>query len=451
MSITRSITRALTQPLTRPLTDPGVGGGAQLVAVPAGFGWTPPVNVYKQGGVYTTDYDPTPFLVEGDPGVTTYYVDADTGNEANPGTSASPKASLRNISVARTTKLLIKARGTFYTPVTANVFTASDNLCVVAWGGAPLVITTETAPSNPWVWTDEGGGVWSAPSPNAGLDGIVAYSGTDVDNLTYYPPQASLAACQALAGSSFRDTSSGIKHYIHTLTGASPATGHTIYGGTYPAQAIDLSVNAYPQRIQFHGASFRGGAAALFHYGHVTNLSSLELINCSFKHATDFAAFNVSYWANTICYQCTAGPTRFDGFGYTTLSGGTPNAVEIGCTAMECGVESGANQGSTAHLGSKILRVGGSYYGSANDQIADVNAGTRSWNLGLSLGPKGIASGFAGVACGNGDDPTVWLDGCTFAGLDYDVYASTAGGFIYYRNMPAPNANPATVGTVATY
>ena len=449
MNLTRAITRAITQPLSRSITSPPIGGGGAL-AVPSGFGWTPPVNVYKSGSTYSTDYDPTPFLVEGDPGVTTYYVDSATGSEANPGTAALPKKSLRNITASRTTKLLIKARGTFYYAVTGPIFMSHDTLCVEAWGGASCVLTMEADPASPFVWTDEGGGVWSAPSVNAGTDRIAAYSGTDIESLVYYPVAASLAACQATPGTIFR-TTGPIKHYVHTLTGASPASGHTVFGANGNAGSFLVGSYAYDQACQFIGVDFRGGDAAFAVTDASIYTKRIDFVNCSFKYADTFAALHGTGSTTIVTYQCTAGPSRYDGFAYTAAGGQVPKALEIENVGRNCGHTSSANQGSTTHQGGKVVRVGGQYYENANDQVCDVNASTRSWNLGVTVGPKGIGSGFSGFSVGNDGDPAMYLDGCTFVGLDNEVHTTAASAVIYYRNMPAPVAKTGSTGTITTY
>lgn len=71
----------------------------------------------------------------------------------------------------------------------------------------------------------------------------------------------------------------------------------------------------------------------------------------------------------------------FDGFSYSTASGtaggNVCNAVEIDCIANNSGwVSTGAHQGSTTHFGGKVVRVNGTYAHNADDQVADVGAGT---------------------------------------------------------------------------
>ena len=432
-----------------------LGSGDGSLAPPSGFDWTPPIKIYENAGVYTTDYDPTPFLVEGEPGVTTYYVDGDTGSDANPGTAISPKKTLTTITGGRVNKLLIFARGTFYRNNGGYIQSGHDNFCMVAWGGASCVVTTEADSVYPFVWTDEGGGVWSAPAPPGSiLNGIDVYLGTNVETLTKYPYASSLANCQATASTFFR-TTSPIKHWVHTSDGTSPATGHTIYGTNSTAHSINVASFAFDQRHAFHGISFRGGNTAFEVLGDSIYSKVIERVNCDFKHASNFGASKCSGTSTVISYGCTAGPSVFDGFSYSTASGSVGGNVaygfEIGCTGRNNGFTSAANQGSTTHFTGKLVRVNCTYNNNANDQVADVGANTRSWNLGCTLGVKGIGSGFSGAQAGNDStDIRMWFDGCVFTGLDYG-WSAASGATIYYKNMTAPTTNPTSTGTITTY
>lgn len=446
------------EPHFRVINEAGFGSLLPFqILPPSGFGWTPPVKIFNNAGVYSTDYNPAPFLVEGEPGVTTFYIDADTGNDANPGTSVSPKKSFYPVTGGRYTKLLLKIRGTFYQNSASYIQYAHDNLCVEAWGGATAILTTETDPvAYPFVWTSEGSGTWSAPFPAGGVNTPNnVYAGTAVDSLVRLTLASSTGNCLATASSYFPDYGGG-KQWVHTASGSSPATGHTLYGHNGSAGVFECSLQAYAQRAQYIGIQFRGGNTAFSVAGDSAFSKSIEFVNCSFKHANNFGAINCTGNSTVILYQCTAGPSVFDGFSYTTASGSAggnvPNVMEINCIGRYNGWQAtGANQGSTTHFTGKLIRVNGQYYNNADDQIADVGEGTRSWNLGCTLGPKGVGSGKSGVQCGNnGTDVRMYFDGCIFTGLDYG-WGAASGGSILYKNMTAPSTNPASTGTITTY
>ena len=424
-----------------------------LLSPPSGFNWSPTVNVYKSGGSYYTDYDPTPFLVEGDPGVTTYYVDGQTGNDSNPGTAIAPKKSLTAATSVRIDKLLIKARGTFYVGLTSYISHKHDNLCVTDWDGAPLIFTNEPTGITTLTWTDEGGGVWSAPPSYAGFNGLKPYLGTDVETLVPLTAVTTLAECQATPGTHYRQTSPSILHFVHTAGGGSPAVGHTLYAGVN-GQEFSAAYVGYPQRAAFHNCDFRGGSSAFLVYNSSIHSKRLDFVGCKFRHGSSAGVLGVTGTTNVITYGCTAGPSSYDGFAYHSPDYGVtvaPPAIEINNTGHFNGVVSAANQGSTTHYGGKVLRVNCTYQNNADDQMADVGEQSQSWNVGCHFGPKGVGTGHSGVQIGNdAADTRAWLDGCTFSGLDYDV-STAQGGKIYYRNMPAPSVSPSSVGVVEPY
>lgn len=77
-----------------------------------------------------------------------------------------------------------------------------------------------------------------------------------------------------------------------------------------------------------------------------------------------------------------------DGFNYHKgANGELPYFVEIDCIARDNGFEMGtagskSNNGSTAHDGIKGIRLNGLYARNDGGNLADVNAGTQTWNLG---------------------------------------------------------------------
>lgn len=425
-------------------------GGAVMLPPPVGLGWTPPISVFRSpSGIYSTNYDAiTPLLVEGDSGVTTFYVDADTGNEANPGTAASPKASLRTISSSGISKLLIKARGKFYYGITGTVFGGADRLQVEAWGGAELRITQETHPTlAPWVWTNETGGVWSSPVPNSWFGYTTVINSTDPESTAAYPQAASLAACQATAGTVFYQTGSPNKYYVHTATGSSPATGHLLIGGGGNAAEYSAPDNS---RHLYRGVTFLGGDGAYAVVGYAIPNTRLDFQNCKFLHARTGSAF--AHYSNAMVYLycCTAGPSKFDAFAYGGQAGSNCYAIEIECIGRYAGDAAGPNQGSTSHTGSKTLRVNGQYYSNRDQQVADVNASTRAWLLGCTIGPE-FSSGSVGYQAGNdGGDMQAWLDGCVIAGTTTEMQAFN-GAHIWIANMAAPTTHTVTGTGVVSY
>lgn len=440
---------------TRPGSGGGGGGNNDPVALvpPAGLGWTPSVTVFRTpSGVYSTNYDPAPFLVEGAPGVTTYYVDADSPTDGV-GSAADPKNNLRTITSSGLTsasKLLVKAKGKFYYGVTGTAFTYAGQMQLEAWGANECRITQETHPTLfPWVWTDEGGGVWSSPTPASHLNYTTVVNSTDINSNAVYPHAASLAACQATPGTVWFQAGTPNKYYVHTAAGTSPATGHLLIGGG--GNACEAVNRGFNQRLMFRNVNFVGGDTAFS----ITGVSGAytrrnDLIGCKFLHARTGGAFTGYTDAEIYLYQCTAGPSKFDGFSYGADTGVVPKVIEIECVGRNCGLLStGANQGSTLHSGAKALRVNGLYYGAGDQEAADVNAGTRAWNVGCTFGPERAAGKFGYYLGNDGGDVQAWMDGCTFIGVT-TVMSAFNGAHIWCTNMPAPTTHTVSGSGVVT-
>lgn len=112
------------------------------------------------------------------------------------------------------------------------------------------------------------------------------------------------------------------------------------------------------------------------------------LTNCRALGA-DKNGFSINTAGLAILENCQAGYNRLDGFNYHKPSGfAAGRVIEINCGSL--GVSgvglSLNNQVSSIHDGVKILRIGSDFWGSGDQVISDVNAGSMAWNVGLRLG-----------------------------------------------------------------
>ena len=91
--------------------------------------------------------------------------------------------------------------------------------------------------------------------------------------------------------------------------------------------------------------------------------------------------------ANAIFQRCKAYYSNKDGFNYHKYMDNVTNAIEIDCSAGYNGYQRitenyAASNGSTAHDGTKVLRINGIYHNSRGPNVADVQNNTMSVNLG---------------------------------------------------------------------
>ena len=164
--------------------------------------------------------------------------------------------------------------------------------------------------------------------------------------------------------------------------------------------------------------------------------------NCVFSYCGSAASpqNGINIYATTVGLQgCTTFGNYLDGFNYHEKGVYTGNAFEVNCAGYRSGWSgSNANNGSTIHAGCQIVRVNGVYHDTNGPIIADVGAGTNSWNVGCSAygstatTAEALASYFS--QCTGG---AMWLDGCKAdpaQTASWDI-AANIGGIVYTHNF----------------
>lgn len=397
----------------------------------------------KNGSVFSTNFSASTSLVEGGPGVTTYYVDKATGLDTNPGTSALPyktiyKALLNNRGVAP--KMLLKVNGgTYY--LTENFHNSNPEaveFACVSWDGNPVICSDEI-PGLTWTldasntyyasvagygYANYASSVWDGSIPDAWGDHVALI------------PSASIAACKAVAGTYYTDTASS-RVYVHTSDGRAPdANIHVFEAWGGPGQYIDFPGAPANGICYFENIHFRGGAGTfIVKQTSATYTTIAQFKNCTFKYATGTQSVNCLGNVDIAFENCTASANHGDNFSYGDYGGGpAPRALEIGCESRMCGaiMTGTANQGSTVHNGTTIVRLNGNYHHNENDQIADVNA-SNSWLIACTSA-NGRKANYSGFRAGNGvGATTMWLDSCVSTGNTYGA-ASDSGCAVYKRD-----------------
>jgi hypothetical protein len=428
---------------------------------PTGFGSVPfGVTVSSDG---TTDFDPTAYrLTEGDSGVTTYYVDKSTGLDTNPGTSSSPfKTILKAISTGRgdAPSVLIKAKGGTYflTENMNNKRPEATNLSIVSWDGQTVVMSHE----NPNISS------WTLDSDNTYYSSVAGYGYSDYrshvwDGKTpdafgdYKPliPVASIAACKATANTYYTDQPTA-RVYVHCSDDRTPDNDiHVFEGWGNPGQYSDYPGSPASGRCYFENIKFIGGNVS-FYLGqtHETNTTSAIFNGCEFKYGGVQLSGNVYHIGNLdIAHvDCLSTTSHTDGFTYSPYGANpSPRILEINCESRTAGciLAGTANQGSTAHESSIIVRVNGYYHHNENDQVADVGT-SKSWMVNCRA-ENGLKSNYSGFLSGNGSGATTsWLYGCSTSGCTYSLTIGS-GATLHDLNY-ATRTSINNSGTVTNY
>lgn len=157
-------------------------------------------------------------------------------------------------------------------------------------------------------------------------------------------------------------------------------------------------------------------------YRNESEVSEEYFKNVKFLHATAINGngYEIVGGKTAIAQKCIASSNVLDGFNYHVgATGSIPLIAEIDCLAEENGIDKGAisgksNNGSTLHDGVKGVRINGIYSKNDGGNIADVNVGTQSWNLGVTAFDSYQNADFML------SDSEMWLDGC-------DCYGSVLG------------------------
>lgn len=442
----------------------GGGGGVISIPPPSGFGATPFNAAFlKNGSIYSTSFDPPNPLVEGGPGVSTYYVDKAAGLDTNPGTQAQPYKTLYKAVIAngRSTapKMLLKVKGGqyFYTETFNEKNPEATTFSVVSWDGLPIICTNELRSLS---WTLDITSTYYASV--LGQGGYPDYGSTAWDAL--YPdawgdhkpliPAASVVACRATTGTYYTDQPSG-RIYVHCEDNRAPdANIHVFDAFGTPGQYRDYGGSPASGILYMENVVFLGGAVPFYlQQTHATNTTNAVFKNCVFKYARLNEVFKVEGNVDVASINSIVANGYGDCFGYQSYGANpSPRALEINCEVRRSGCTlpvSIANQGSTTHNGSKIVRLNGNYHHNQNDQITDVDAGSLTWMMGCTAA-NGLQAGFAAYRCGNGGgNPKMWLDGCVSSGQTFDIF-SDAGASVLTRNFTGGAINGGT-GSIGTY
>src|SRR5699024_8719409 len=194
-------------------------------------------------------------------------------------------------------------------------------------------------------------------------------------------------------------------------------------------QTTSLSSNIYFENINFIGGR---NCVEL----NLNSSNSAFFNNCSFKYcASDyFNGLAIIGGKNIVLNNCTANNNSLDGFNYHIGSDGSkPFIIEIGCVGLNNGSEKGtagvkSNNGTTIHDGLKGIRVNGLYGRNDGGNVADVNEGTETWNLGCTA-----FESYQGKDFQTSSGSHIWLDNCVAYGSENSINSADSSSKVYTR------------------
>lgn len=401
-----------------------------VLTPPSGFGWTPPILPVHDGQRWRGHVSAKSLFPAKDGA--TYYVDPVNGLDANAGTEAAPfKLVSKALAMADVGEVLLAPApnysnddGSWNSPT---ITTSAAHVIVRPWRlrpGRPKV-------SNRWQhypasWTNVGGGqdrVWTATRTN--VTGVWDFSGAEP---VQYVQLASQASCQNRPGTYFYD---GTTIAVHTLNSVAPNRDLRIFIGNtccYWNSTKGLYVD---------GIDFEGGIAPVW----VPDTSANLIFHDVSSGFTNGNAYQIETSGTVIMDGCTAKYAGQDGFNYhDSLTYGPGKFVEVNCRAHNIGWAGASTQASTCHDGTTGVRIGGEYMDAWLQLIADVSAGTKTWNVGGRLGRSSM-SGTNSIGV-NISEGIGWFYDFDFGSSRNDLILSS-GGTAYIDRSRTKNASGA--------
>ena len=327
-------------------------------------------RIYFDGkDTFTTDYDVSES--KRDVG-TVYYVDFENGINSNDGLS--PQKPLKSIGSAINKADVgeIKLKGGNHFRYGSSWFTVNKNINITSYDGVARLL-----PADKLTWSKTSGytNVWEISRPATGK--VIDLTRTDGDGYLEYKSVSTLTQVNSTADS--WHTAEG-KVYVHAKAKPSPDEIIALISAQNILTTNDITY-LYLENIEVIG-----GARPV---RTVANGIRFYAKNCKFIHGLQVNAngLEIVGGVSSICQNVIASKNPMDGFNYHIgTNGSKPYMIEIDCKGVDNGEWKGTNgsrsdNGTTLHDGLKGIRLNGYYGYNDGGNIADVNAGTESWNL----------------------------------------------------------------------
>lgn len=269
------------------------------------------------------------------------------------------------------------------------------------------------------------------------VDNVMDYNATGIYGLPVsYVRKNTVAEVKATAGSWCFIGSSVT---VNTLDGEEPNDKHyvVLLATTPRYTAMGNAPYVYMRGINFHTC----GVASSLRIESDTTIQQFStkayVKNCWFAFNRSGNGLSYDNLTEVWTQGCKGAFNKRDSFSYHTSkisSGYLPmNVVEMNCWSRSTGIDFSSevsSNGSTAHEGATIIRVGGDFADARGSVVIDVNDGIRSLNLNISSFDS-ILTGQASFLV-NGEDSKSWLYACEGGGSSFSATAN--GGATMYHD-----------------
>lgn len=347
----------------------------------------------------------------------TYYVDYLYGSDDNDGTNKTKafKSILYAIGKTRDNDTLVLCEGTHFrsggslfpkpSNKSINIIGENSNVNVV-WADEPN-----------WQKTSNTNNVYETTRSN--VNNVV-----DIKNKQSLKKVNSINEVDITSYSWFTDNT---KAYVNCGFTPDKLIAPILAGSS--VQFNSLTTDLYIENVNFIG----GNNALQIDLSQNNNLY-LKNVSLSFGNYL-YNGLTVTGGKNVIVQNCQAYNNGYDGFNYHIgKDQSLPLVTEINCVAYENGSDKGtagfkSNNGTTTHDGITSIRVNGVYARNDGGNVADVNEGTKSWNIGCSA-----FESYQGKDFQTASGSHMWLDNCVAYGSDNSINSSDTNSVIYTRS-----------------
>jgi hypothetical protein len=366
------------------------------------------------------------------------YVDQITGNDSNSGDDwNNAYKTLTKLKTVSFNRAYFKKGN--YTLLSPSVFNG-ENEYICVDGMANFVFGLVGSDRT---WINLGDGVWSN-SLSANITCVCESDLYDLDgNLLRYTNQNSLSEVESIVGSFWKDNSTNTI-YIHTLDGLTPARGNLLLG---IARIANVGIKNYCENIRILLGFENNNSSATKRY--------ILLNKCESGFNTTENNINIRGNVFFFFEKCASYKSFRDGFAYYASGAYSPHGIEFNCHGYLNGENNtnSINNGSTLHGNSRIVRIGGVYWGNEGRNVHDVNS-SQSLNIDCvsydsSSTSSGSKSAFA-VGASIMETCKMWLDGCV--AVDTNTFGAenlSADGNLMGRFNSILNIKPGT--NITTY
>jgi hypothetical protein len=400
-----------------------------MVNAPTGFGWaSSPLagRIFKSGGLFTTTLDAASYKLTGGKA---YYVDVANGLDTNAGTLAAPYKTVKKAHDQTDVQtIFVRATGIYVRANQMNGFPLTKSINIIGYDGTPLISNSDAL-----TWALTAGKTYTYQATRSNVGNLADIAGGLPG--TRYVKKTSIAEVEATPGSYFPDATIV---YVRTIDGrAADANILALIAGGGPILTTG-DFTTYLENIDVVG----GQSTIDVRCPDAGVGPVLAMKNVRAGYSTVTNVVNVLGAKLVVSQNCEAFHGTADGFNYHIYNGVIPKAIEINCRGYSNGGGTSSDNGSSAHDGSSIIRVNGQYFGNVHSNVADVHAGTQSWNLGCAAYTSGVEDDFTFLT----DTPAAWLDSCAGFGSRYGLTVG-ATATVKVRDSAFSSIN----GTTTTY